>query len=70
MRDDRTSPPLDKATAQRMSPPGISYFYGAADVDTALAERRELDGEVATVAQWIMARHSFVVDLARLPEVP
>jgi hypothetical protein len=53
-----------------MSPPGIPYFYGATDERTALAELRGLDGEVATVAFWMTRRDTFIVDLARLPEVP
>jgi hypothetical protein len=53
-----------------MSPPGIAFFYAAADEKTALAELRGLDGEIATVAQWVTSRHTHVLDLVRLREVP
>ena len=32
------SPPLEKASANRMSPAGISMFYGCDDVETVVAE--------------------------------
>jgi hypothetical protein len=53
-----------------MSPPGIAFFYAAFDEATALAELRGLDGEFATVAQWVTCRPTYIVDFARLPQVP
>lgn len=64
------APVASKATAQRMSPTGIAFFYGSTDEATALAELRGLAGELATIAEWITARDCFILDLARLPEVP
>lgn len=63
-------PPADVVGAQRMNPPGIPFFYGAQDEETALAESRGLDGEVATVARWVTARQSNIIDLARFKETP
>jgi hypothetical protein len=67
---DLGAPPPSKTPAQRMNPAGIPYYYGAADEQTALAEVRGLDGDVATVARWITVRDSFVLDLTRLPLLP
>ncbi|MDP1820907.1 MAG: RES domain-containing protein [Acidimicrobiales bacterium] len=65
-------PPVSKAGNQRMSPPGISFFYAAADDETALAELRGVDGEYATTATWMVNRLCRVVDLdpARMPDMP
>ncbi len=64
------APPGSVVGGQRMNPPGISFFYGAQDEETALAEVRGLDGEVATVARWVTARESHIIDLARFKETP
>ncbi len=58
------SPPPACAAANRMSPPGISMFYGAEDVETALAELRpQLLARCATVATWTTARPLPYLDL-------
>jgi hypothetical protein len=57
------SPPAERAAASRMSAVGIPMFYGAEDLDTALAELRlEPDGR-ATVATWSTARQLPYLDL-------
>jgi hypothetical protein len=64
------SPPPACAAANRMSPPGISMFYGAEDVETALAELRpQLLPRCATVAAWTTARPLHYLDLVDV-EVP
>jgi len=68
--EDLGSPNADIAGAQRMSPPGIPFFYSACEERTALAEVRGIDGECATDAQWVTDRETHIVDLARLAEVP
>lgn len=70
--EDLGAPPPRRASSQRMSPPGMAYFYGAQDAATCLAELRGVDGEVATVAGWTTSRHSYVValDLEAFVEVP
>lgn len=41
------SPPLSKTNNGRMSPVGISYFYGSSDIDTCLAEiKPDVDSDV------------------------
>jgi hypothetical protein len=58
------SPPRDRAGANRMSPPGISMFYGSEDSDTALAELRlEASPRLATVGTWTTARPLRFLDL-------
>lgn len=67
---DLGSPPIGATTANRMSPAGISMFYGAEDQDTALAELRPRTGDWATVARWTTTRDLRYLDLAQLPPVP
>ncbi len=58
------SPPRDRTAANRMSPPGISMFYGSEDANTALAELRpQAFPRLATVATWITARSLRYLDL-------
>jgi hypothetical protein len=64
------APAPQYAEAQRMSPAGISFFYGSADVETCLAEIRGLSGELATVGRWRIKTPLVVLDLMDLPEVP
>ncbi len=64
------SPPPECAPANRMSPPGISMFYGAEDIDTALAELRpKVLPRCATVGTWSTARSLHYLDLVNV-EVP
>jgi hypothetical protein len=67
---DLGSPPRDKAPPNRMSPAGISMFYGALDPETALAEARGPDDDVASVADFRSTGRLWIADLERLPEVP
>ncbi|ELB2967157.1 RES domain-containing protein [Vibrio parahaemolyticus] len=55
--------------ANRMSPSGISMFYGAFDRRTAIAETYELTNEdkVATVGSFELARDVRIVDFSKLP---
>lgn len=70
-------PPIRHTVANRMSPAGISLFYGALDASTAWDEtfsikrspsrtRRKYD--YGTLAQWKANRELRLLDLARLPE--
>ena len=63
-------PPAQNAVSMRMSPPGIAMFYGATDEATALAELRGIEGEVATVGEWVTAKESHIIDFCRLSQVP
>lgn len=63
----------DAIFSNRMSPSGISMFYGAFDVETALREtfdpkRSTMKG--ATVATFCTNRDLLVLDLAVLPSLP
>jgi hypothetical protein len=64
--------PVEKAKeANRMSPPGISLFYGSEDADTAIAEvtQRKKDPWV-TAGLFETSAPCTVVDFTNLPEVP
>lgn len=67
---DLGAPHESDAEAQRMSPPGISFFYGSTDTETCLAELRGLQGELAIVGRWRSNRRLIILDLANLPETP
>lgn len=69
-----TSPPLDNATVpNRMSPAGISMFYGAVDIDTAYEEVVALDN-LDSKAVWGIQFESVapfnLLDLTCLPDPP
>jgi hypothetical protein len=63
--DRVTSPPDNKASANRMSAEGISIFYGAADKETVLAEIPH-DNAYAVVAQFECLRDLLILDLTSL----
>lgn len=59
------------ARANRMSPAGISMFYGASDIDTAIAEIGAHSSDSwAVVGEFNAARELRVVDLCHLPDLP
>ncbi|KUH73660.1 hypothetical protein AU184_07270 [Mycolicibacterium novocastrense] len=63
--------PADVATANRMSPAGISMFYGASDNATAVAEIGVHSSDSwAVVGEFTAARELRVVDLSTLPDLP
>lgn len=65
------SPPAMMASANRMSPAGISMFYGCEDVRTVVAEIGSHSAKrFAAVGQFEAVRPLRVVDLAGLPPVP
>jgi hypothetical protein len=65
------SPPPERAAANRMSPAGISMFYGSTDVDTAVAEigAHSSYGHAVT-GEFTPAREIRLVDLTKLPGLP
>jgi hypothetical protein len=67
-------PPAQQARfSNRMSPAGISMFYGATDVDTALAEtvtKREGINALASVAEFETIKPFRIIDLTQLPDIP
>lgn len=65
------SPPRDKASANRMSPAGISVFYGSDDVDTVVAEiGAHSTRRFAAVGAFSTTRQLTMLDLAGLPPIP
>ncbi|MFF2847945.1 RES domain-containing protein [Streptomyces sp. NPDC058001] len=81
MRRDTTPPnyvaatigstPRHRATANRMSPAGVSMFYGSADVETAVAEISAHDPRpYAAVAAFELVRPIPVIDLSVAPAAP
>ena len=68
------SPPRDKAIySNRMSPVGISMFYGALDLNTAILETFDpCNGNRKKAAYGIFSpvRPLRVLDLAKIPDVP
>lgn len=69
-----TSPPDEYAVnANRMSPAGISMFYGAFEIETALAETLDKNDAVMrffTTAEFILKKELNIVDLSTLPNMP
>lgn len=64
-------PPSSRASANRMSPAGISMFYGCTDVPTVVAEiGAHSVKRYATVGQFESVKPLTVVDLASLPKTP
>ena len=64
-------PPSDNALSNRMSPAGISLFYGALDARTARAETFVRNSErYGTMSTWTAARELVVVDFTHQPELP
>lgn len=63
-------PPKEIASAGRMNPAGIPYFYCAFDAQTALAEVGAQAESFPTVAVFHNTRALRVVDLFNLPSIP
>jgi hypothetical protein len=56
------------ASDQRMSPVGISVFYGAYDRDTCISEIRPLVGDAAISGEFRPRKSLKLIDLNRLPD--
>ncbi|MDI9271790.1 HEPN-associated N-terminal domain-containing protein [Stenotrophomonas sp. PFBMAA-4] len=64
-------PPKEVASAGRMNPAGIPYFYAAFDVSTALAEIGPApEGKLPAAAIFHNSKPLKVVDFCELPDVP
>lgn len=63
--------PIHKAGANRMSPAGISMFYGATDIETTVAEiGAHSSYSWAVVGEFKATKGLRVVDLSNLPDLP
>lgn len=69
---DMGSPPIGKADqACRMSPPGISLFYGALDSDTALKETSCSNSDCySKIAKFKTLMGFKILDLVNVPHMP
>jgi hypothetical protein len=56
-------PPLKKSTDGRANPKGISYFYGASDIKTAIAECRPYKTDIIYVAKFKVSPKITFIDL-------
>ena len=66
-----TNLPKNTTSSSRMSPAGIPLFYGADDVETALAEVAHADDrEFFTVGKFVTTEPVTVIDLTYVPPVP
>lgn len=65
-------PPAGNAKANRMTPAGISGFYGASTAATAIAEVRAYadEDDYLTVGTFVTAKRFVIVDHVDLPVVP
>ncbi|GLZ30908.1 hypothetical protein Lesp02_30970 [Lentzea sp. NBRC 105346] len=65
------SPPKERASNSRMSPAGISMFYGSEDIDTVVAEiGAHSTQRYAVVGAFETVRDLTLLNLADLPPVP
>ena len=64
-------PPPERAAANRMSPAGISIFYGATDRVTAIAEAgAHASHRYVVTGEFTPTREIRLIDLTNLPELP
>lgn len=63
--EELTSPPSRNARNNRMSPAGISLFYGSLDPKTCISELRPSVGERVVVAEFTATKDLTVIDLSR-----
>jgi len=61
--DEMGKPPNDKAPDGRANPKGISYFYGASDEKTAIAETRPYKSEIISVGKFQLKKAVKFIDL-------
>lgn len=68
--EDLGPPPDEIASAGRMNPPGISYFYLALEQDTALLEVLDTAPYRATIATFKVSAELLLLDLTKVPDYP
>lgn len=62
---DLSSPPVEYSKNNRMSPAGISFFYGGMDPETCIHELRPDRGENVVVGEFEVIQTLFVLDLSQ-----
>ncbi len=73
--NDLSSPPIENTKyPNRMSPAGISMFYGAFDKDTAFTEVYDKDQIIEkpniTIGEFNVIKKLVMIDFTELPEIP
>lgn len=63
--EDLTSPPIEMIRNNRMSPAGISLFYGSLEQDTCIAEVRPSVGDRVAVGEFEVLRELRILDLSQ-----
>ncbi len=63
--EELTSPPRTNTTNNRMSPKGVSLFYGALNLQTVIAEARPHIGSSIAIAPFQLLRQLTLIDLSR-----
>lgn len=66
---DLGPPPREKTRSNRMSPMGISMFYGSSDSETAIAEIHKNEN-VITIGAFDTVKDLIVLDLQNIPSYP
>ena len=67
--EELTAPPMNFAKENRMSPEGISMFYGAFDKDTPIKEIRNYNFKsTINLGRFETKKELFVVDLCKIPD--
>jgi hypothetical protein len=67
---DLTSPPSEYSKNNRMSPAGISFFYGALDPETCVHEVRPDIGQNVMVGEFEVIQKLHILDLSEAIEPP
>ncbi|MBI5099689.1 MAG: RES domain-containing protein [Nitrospirae bacterium] len=62
---DLTSPPPEKTRNSRMSPVGISFYYGGLDAATCISEVRASVGGKVAVAEFEIQKELTILDLSK-----
>jgi len=67
-----TAPQIKAIYANRMSPAGVSLFYGSEKISTAIRETRgtKISSAIASIGQFETTQNMNIIDLTSLPPVP
>lgn len=63
-RKEMYGPPINKASAGRANPKGISYLYGATDKNTCCAELRPWKSATITICEFHPTEQLFLIDIS------
>ena len=63
--EDITSPPITETRNNRMSPAGISFFYGCLEAETGIAEVRSSVGDRVAIGEFEVLRDLRILDFSQ-----